>query len=93
MVYLDFEHTLMKAMKLQFPKALLISWLFYFEQAIQRHLIDLRIKTEQVKIAMIACCTDNLTVMLKKEAKKKGLPHIKHLIEEAYSLAEDDKDK
>ena len=60
---------------------------------IHKYLINLKIKPEQVTMAMKLCYIDILTVILKSEIKLKGISYIKHVIAKACPLTEKENTK
>ena len=80
-IYCNFEKALINAAKSQFADAEIIGCLFHFKQALRRHMISkLDMDEEQVGMAMEKNCLDILTVILKHEIKKKGIPYVKNAI-------------
>lgn len=75
-VGVDFERAFFRQVKLYFPEAYLIGYLFHFKQALRKKMADLGINEDQIKFAMRKEMLDLLTV-LPKEDPEKGLHYIR----------------
>jgi hypothetical protein len=76
----DFEYSLQKGIRDQFPEAHIVGCLFHWKQALRRKLISLRVPIEQVKVAMGKGVLDILTVLPVGEIEEKGIPYVRSLI-------------
>ena len=91
-IYYDFKKALINAAKSQFADAEIIGCLFYFKQALHRHIIlKLDMGEEQVGMAIEKNCLDILAVIPKHKIKKKGILYAKNTISQIELTIEDSK--
>eukprot|EP00644_Phytophthora_capsici_P016980 jgi/Phyca11/132205/e_gw1.142.10.1 len=75
-VVCDFEQALHLGIRDQFQSAHIVGCLFHWKQAVRRKMIELRISTDEIAVAMSPGMLDLLTVIPEKILRKKGIPFV-----------------
>ncbi|EGZ27674.1 hypothetical protein PHYSODRAFT_321435 [Phytophthora sojae] len=79
-VVCDFEAALIDSVTDQFPHARVIGCLFHFKQATRRRMMKLRIRPQEISIAMEVGVLDMLTVIVPAHVDPHGINYVSELI-------------
>ncbi|EGZ16351.1 hypothetical protein PHYSODRAFT_334540 [Phytophthora sojae] len=79
-VVCDFEAALIDSVTDQFPHARVIGCLFHFKQVIRRRMMKLRIRPQEISIAMEVGVLDMLTVIVPAHVDPHGINYVSELI-------------
>ena len=85
----DFEKALHNAVRGQFPNSILNGCLFHWKQAIRRKMIEYKIDSEQIKLAMTQSVLDILTVIPRDEIMTKGIDYVRDILDAACKSQKD----
>ena len=85
----DYERGLHNAVVRKFRDTMLNGCLFHWKQANRRKMVDLKMETKQIKLAMTRNVLDILTIIPRDEILSKGIPYVRDIIDAEVKTKKD----